>query len=147
MLFYLIQYARKELETLLEAVLVEDTDDYFVTMERYHQVQLQLVKKHPGMYEFMRLAEEPVETTEDFEAIAQFMDECRAHDVNVFLAHVDWTKFREDIDRTTVLNMTTWIGNGCLTQLEKTLSLDELFAELARYLGILKTMLYKPQYL
>ena len=139
---YLIKYVRKE----LEAVLIEGTEDYFESLELYIKMQFQLVKKHPGMYEFMRLNNEP-EEIDSFEAIDQFISEYTKNDVDKVFAHVDWTKFRDDLDRTTILNMTTWVGNGCLTQLEKTLPPNDIFKEMTRYLTILKTTLYKAEYL
>ena len=142
LLLYLIQYARKELEVLL----IEGTEDYFETMELYIQVQFQLVKKHPGMYEFMRLAEEPIES-EDFEEIDRFISEYKESDVNNVFANVDWSKFRDDLDQSTIFNMTTWVGNGCMTQFEKILPPDEIFKELTRYLTILKTTMYKTEHL
>ena len=139
---YLIKYVRKE----LEAVLVEGTEDYFESLELYLKIQFQLISKHPGMYEFMRLANEP-EEIEGFEAIDQFMSEYTENDIGKVFAHVDWSKFHDNLDQSTILNMTTWVGNGCLTQLEKTTPPDEMFTELTRYLTILKTSLYKAEYL
>jgi len=139
---YLIQYVRKE----IEALFIEGTEDYFETMERYIRTQFQIMQKHPGMYEFMRLPEKPIES-EDFEAIEQFIREHTENAVNSVFAHIDWTKFRDDLDRTTILNLTNWVGAGYIAQSEKTLQSDGAFMEIARYLAILKTALYKAEYL
>ena len=139
---YLIKYVRKK----LEAVLIEGTEDYFESLELYLKIQFQLISKHPGMYEFMRLANEPKEI-EGFEAIDRFISEYTENDVDKVFAHVNWTKFHDNLDQMTIINMTTWVGNGCLTRLEKKCPPDEMFAELTRYLTILKTSLYKAEYL
>jgi hypothetical protein len=98
------------------------------------------------MYEFLRLSERFMES-EDFDTIEQFLGEYMENATNRVFAHVDWTKFRDGLDRTTILNLTDWIGKGCLKQLEKTLQPDDVFTEISRYLAILKTALYKAEYL
>jgi len=139
---YLIKYVRKE----LEALLIEGTEDYFESLELYLKIQFKLISKHPGMYEFMHLANAP-EEIEGFEAIDQFMKEYTENDIDKVFAHVNWAKFHDNLDKSTIINMTTWVGNGCLTQLEKTLPPDEMFTELTRYLRILKASLYKAEHL
>jgi len=139
---YLIAYFRKE----LEALFIEGTEDYFETTVRYIQIQFQLIKKHPGMYEFLRMSDGKI-FSKDFDTIEQFLSEYMENATNSVFSHVDWTKFRDGLDRTTILNLTDWIGKGCLKQLEKTLQPDDVFTEISRYLAILKTALYKAEYL
>ena len=139
---YLCRYVRNE----VDSIFAEGTEDYFDSVALFLQAQFQMVKKHPGMYEFMRLVSECVET-EGLDALALIRKEYHEKNEYTVLANVNWNKFNDNYDRATIANLTKWVGNGCLMDFDKTLSLDCIFAEVTRYLTIIKIALYKPEYL
>jgi len=139
---YLAKYARTE----VEEIYAEGTEDYFESLELFIQAHFQLTKKHPGMYEFMRLVNE-LTANESLSSLTQLAKGYNEINQNTIFAKVDWSKFRDEYDRTTITNLTAWIGNGCLMQLGKESSLKDFFTEAARYLSIIRTALYKPEYL
>jgi hypothetical protein len=107
---------------------------------------MQLNKKHPGMYEFLRIDEQ----NNDFEALDELISIERKHceqGVATLFDKVDWSRFQEEYDRSTIMNLITWVGEGCLAHLPKTTPTDEVYSEVERYLAILKKVLYKPEYL
>ena len=139
---YLTKYARNK----VEEIYTEGREDYFESLAFFIQAHFQLIKKHPGMFEFMRLVNEII-ANESLDPLSQFVKNYNEVNENTIFAKVDWNKFRNDYDRTTITNLTTWVGNGCLMQLGKTQPLDDIFDETERYLTIIKNALYKPEYL
>ena len=109
-------------------------------------IQWFLSKKHPGMYEFLGLQSQ----TEGFEDIDELTraekEHCSQH-ITALFENVDWKRFQKGYNRETILNLTTWVGEGCLAHFFKTMPLDEIQAEVKRNLLILKKALYKPEYI
>jgi len=139
---YLCRYACNE----VVSVITEGTEDYFQSLQLALQIQLRLIKKHPGLYEFLQITRE-VNDAELLETVLSINKEYTEPNVHKVFTNVDWSKFRDEYNRDTILNITRWVGNGCMLQFDKTLPLDTVIAELSRYLAILKTALYKPEYL
>ena len=139
---YLGRYACEE----ITGALADGTEDYFESLQIALQIQLQLIQKHPGLYEFLQMTRE-IKDTELLEVMLSINKEHVEPNAFKVFTHVDWSRFRDEYDRATILNITKWVGDGCMLQFDKTLSLDATIAELLRYLAILKTALYKPEYL
>jgi len=139
---YIVKYPCNELMDIFTG----GVEDYFESLALFNQAQFLLLKKYPGMYEFMRLAREDA-GKEGLEALPQIIKEYDEKSSNTIFGNVNWGKFRDGYDRTTIINLTLWVGNGCLMQLDKTLPLEDICAETMRYLTIIKTALYKPEFL
>ena len=136
---YLVKYARSE----VEKTYAEGREDYFESLAFFIQAHFQLIKRHPGMYEFTRLVNELV-ANQSLHPLTELSQGYKEKNMNTIFANVDWSKFRDDYDRTIITNLTLWIGNGCLMELGKTLSPEDFFTEIKRYLAIIKNALYKP---
>jgi hypothetical protein len=65
----------------------------------------------------------------------------------ILFANVDWSRFKSDFDRDTVMNLVTWFSEGCVNQFSKTFKSVEVYEELDCYRLILKNVLYGPEYL
>jgi len=139
---YLALYTRNA----VEGIFKKGTEDYFETTTSFIHAQLQLIKKYPGMFEFMRMVGEMAKANA-FGSFEQIYEEHSALNESIIFAHVDWSKFRDEYDRNTIINLTTWVGTACLMQYTKALPLEDTFDEVKRYLAILKTALYKEEYL
>ena len=139
---YLYNYAHNELLVLLG----KGTRDFFECLTLYLQARIALSKKHPGMYEFLGLQNQ----TEGFEDIDELVkmekEHCSQHIATLF-KKVDWSRFQKGYDRETIMNLTGWVGEGCLSHFSKSMSLDEVHTEVERNLLILKKALYKPEYI
>lgn len=140
--FYLCRYVRNEVDN----IFTEGTDDYFDSVALFIQAQFHMIKKHPGMYEFMCLINELIETG-GLDSFTQIRKEYHKKNDHTVFANVNWNKFNNNYDRTTIINLTKWVGNGYLMDFDKTLSLDDIFAEVTRYLTIIKIALYKSEFL
>ncbi|MCL2190226.1 MAG: TetR/AcrR family transcriptional regulator [Defluviitaleaceae bacterium] len=139
---YLVRHTRSAAVALFQ----EGTADFFETMTGVVHAQFQLIKKHPGMFEFMRLVSEMIKT-KALPSLMQIHDEHKTMSEDIVFVHVNWDKFRDEYDRPTIMNLTSWVAISCMTQYRETLSPDELLIEAKRYFEILKTALYKPEYL
>ena len=137
---YLAKYTRNEVEN----IFIEGSEDYFESLAAFILAHFQLIKKHPGMFEFMRLVNELI-ANGSLDPLTQFAKNYNEINANTIYAKVNWSKFRNEYDRITITNLTTWVGNGYLMQQDKAQSLDDIFAEIERYLTILKNALYKPE--
>jgi AcrR family transcriptional regulator len=139
---YLVRHTRSAAVALFQ----EGTEDFFETMTGVVYAQFQLIKKHPGMFEFMRLVSEMLKA-KALPSLVQIRDEHKTMSDDVVFVHVNWGKFRDEYDRSTIMNLTSWVGISCMTHYRETLSPNELLIEAKRYFDILKTALYKPEYL
>ena len=137
---YLVQYARQEVELNLP----ESSEDFFETMTMYITAHFKLVKKHPGMYDFLLLVNDIV-AKQSFEPMNKLSEGYQEKNLQTIFAKVDWSKFKEGYDPITIVNLTTWIGTGFLSQMGQTLPLEEVQQETERYLSILRQALYKPE--
>jgi len=139
---YLYNYAHKE---LLER-LSKGTKDYFESLTTYTQARIQLIKKHPGMEDFLRLQNQKNDFDAPDELVSMEKQHCE-QGIAMLFNQVDWNRFQEGYDKDTVINLTAWVGEGCLKHFTETMSLDEAYLEVERYFTILKRALYKPEYL
>jgi AcrR family transcriptional regulator len=139
---FLYKFAYQE----LLARLSKGTEDYFESLSVYIKARIQLAKKHPGIYEFLRLQGQNLDF-EDIDELIRIERENCEQSVSMLFDAVDWNRFQEGYTRDTVMNLVAWVGEGCLAQLAKTTSEEDGWIEVERYIAILKKALYKPEYL
>jgi AcrR family transcriptional regulator len=139
---YLVQYTHNALKDIFK----EGAEDFFETMTAFIHAQLQLIKIYPGMFDFMVIVNE-MAISNTFEVFQPLFEEYRALNENAVVARVNWSKFRDEYDRATAMNLASWVGTSCLMQYKDTMPIDDIFTEAKRYLEILKMALYKPEYL
>ena len=139
---YLYRYAYREVIAQMD----EGTTDYFESLTKYIQANIIIINKHPGMNEFLQLQNHK----EDFEAIGKLVNIERKHcekSIAAIFNKVDWEKFQGGYDPNTIMNLATWVWEGCLTQFAEAVPIDESILKVTRYFSILKKALYKPEYL
>ena len=139
---YLVNYTRNEVNN----IFVEGTDDYFETLTLYAKAYFQIIKKHSGMLEFIRVVNELV-AKKSLDTLTELSkDYSQVNDETIF-AKVNWNKFSGSHEHHVIKNITTWVANSCLMDLDRNLSVEALTAETSKYLDILKNSMYKPEYL
>lgn len=139
---YLVNYVRSH----IKALTPKSGEDYFEMLASYIRAHFHLIKKHPGMFEFILVVNHLV-ADQSLAALNNLSEGYQEINNATVFANVNWEKFRPEYDVATISNLTTWVGNGLLTQKGPTLSPQEIESEIFNYLGILKTALYKPEYL
>lgn len=139
---YLYNYAFKE----LLAGQMEGTNDFFDCLEIEIKNRISINIKHPGMYDFLLLQTQKKDY-EDIEELGELERKILKRSRKTLFGKVDWNRFQKDYDQETVLNLTTWIITGCLSQFSESKTEAKVYKEIKRYSAILKKAMYKPEYL
>ena len=138
---YLYRYACDE----ILAEMVAGTEDLIECVRLGAQIKIRVMKKHPGMYDFLLSL-----VTETDGALLEELKQINNGKVErgmaLLFCNVDWSRFREGLDRTTAMNLLSWVSEGCIKKYSATKSWNELTAEIDRYMGIMKNVLYKEAY-
>ena len=128
------------------AEIQEGPDDFFACIRLGTQMKLRVMKKHPGLYDFLLSL---IQKT-DAAMIAE-LREINTGQIErglaMLFANVDWSRFRDGLDRSMIINMVNWISEGYMKQITGDKTRDETVADLDRYLDIIKKALYKEAYL
>ena len=141
MYLFLYGFAGKEVTNRIP----EGTDDYFECAELYVRSLADVSRDYPNFYDFLILQS----LRKDFSEIEELLDVadmvCR-NNFETLYSHVDWSRFRAGFDQTAVQNLFNWMSSGCIAQLSAELTQEAVYAEMLRYLRLLKPALYKPEY-
>lgn len=128
------------------AEMTEGTEDFFDCMRAGTLVKMRVMRKHPGMYDFLLSL---VRETDGgvIHELGQINTSAIEHGLAMLFANVDWERFKPDYGRETVMNLSRWVSDGCVKQFAQTKTGDEISAELDRYMAIVRKALYKEEYL
>ncbi len=131
------------------ARMTDGTEDLFECLSLYNQICMELNKEHPGIFELLELnlIKADFDNDDEIQEIIKLEQDRCEQSVDVIFEKVDWQRLQDGYDRDTVLNLAVWIKDGCLTQLSADVSEENFYAELERYLAIIKKAVYKPEYL
>jgi AcrR family transcriptional regulator len=128
------------------AKMTEGNDDFFDCLRIGTEIKMQVMEKHPGMYDFLLSL---VQETD-----GGLIDELWEMDkgqvkmgVALLFKNVDWGRFKPEYDKKTVMSLLGWISEGCIKQNAATLSGRQITAEVDKYMSIMKKVLYKEEYL
>lgn len=124
----------------------EGSEDLFECISAASMVKLEVLAKHPGMFDFMAstMDEESPEIAEDLRALA---GERVGHGVSVLFAKVDWSHFKPEITRETAINAITWMSEGYIRSALGHKDAEAMRNELAGYMELLKKAFYQEEYL
>ena len=141
MYLFLYDYAGKE----VTGRATDGTDDYFECAALYVRGLAEVSRDYPNLFDFLVLQSQRTDFSE-VETLPEVADAICKYNFDTLYSHVDWTKFRDGFDAITVQNLFNWMTCGCISQLSDTMPQEEVYAEMLRYLKLLKTALYKPEY-
>lgn len=137
---YLYQYACNE----IIREMTEGSEDFFDCIRLGTQIKLRVMMKHPGMYDF--LLSLVSETSDQIEHLKGLNFEAVNQALTLLFARVDWTRFRQEYDRASIMELVSWISDGCIRQYSSTKSGDEIAAILDQHMLTIKRVLYKEEY-
>ena len=128
------------------AKMTEGSDDFFECLRIGTEIKLRVMEKHPSMYDFLlSLVQET-----DVELIGELKEMSDGEvekGMALLFANVDWGKFKPEYDKKTVMNLLSWISEGCIKQNATTMIARQIIAEIDKYMSIMKKVLYKEAYL
>ncbi len=123
-------------------------DDFFELFRYAAYSKRDVFEKFPYLLEYSVRAFYP-----QHKDIKHTMNDWMQHQIDFmferYFSHVNFDKFREDVDPKYVVNMMVWIADGYLHQqlsLNKRIDMDELIHEFDRWCNMLKTYAYKEEY-
>jgi AcrR family transcriptional regulator len=138
---YLFRFA---CDRILER-MTEGTEDFFECLAIGSKIKLEVMERHPGMYEFL-FSLVKSDDTETIDMLRDSQSQAIAAGVRDLFAKVNWSRFKSGIDRQDAVEMVTALSNGFLRG-NPDKPKAELVAKLDRYLNLLKQALYKEEYL
>lgn len=122
------------------------TEDLFECICAASIVKLEVLAKHPGMFDFMAstMNEESAQIAGDLKELA---GERLERGMSALLAKVDWGRFKPEITRETAINAIRWISEGYIRSALGHKDAEAMRNELAGYMELLKKTLYREEYL
>ena len=140
MYLFLYDFAGKEVACRTS----EGTDDYFECAEMYVRSLADMSSDYPNLFDFLILQSQRRDFSE-IEALSEIADAVCRNNADTLYSRVDWSKFRDGFDKATVQNFLSWLTSGCIAQLSAEMPQEKVYKEMLRYLGLLKSAMYKPE--
>ena len=142
---YLFQYCVTIVTKTLDD---EDYTDFFALMEFGAQKKMQIMVEHPFILDFICRAfssrREAVSSDVAME-LHSLMDTT----FDRFFAHVDFSKFNNDVDPKQVYQMLVWMTEGYMHEklsCQETLKLENIMKDFEEWKVMFKKMAYKKEY-
>ncbi|WP_314590178.1 TetR/AcrR family transcriptional regulator [Paenibacillus terrigena] len=149
---FLFLYDRS-VELLMEEFLAKldaEEKDLFVKWRQAFMLKFDLIRKHPDLFDFLRVAymEDAAEIKEE---LKQRNKELMATGFNAMFSNIDTALFKEGADMERTLHIITWTLEGFGTRHQEILKttpyteidMEELAQEMDRYMTLLKQAFYK----
>lgn len=120
------------------------SEDFFECAEKYIQCIKNMSLDYPNMFNFL-VFQSRGKDFEEVEELRDIANEICVYNFETIYARVNWNKFREGYDRTTILNMFKWLFCGCISQSSPTMTSEEVLGELLKCIQLLKRTSYKDE--
>ena len=146
---YLFQYA---LEVCVRKYMLKTYDfgetDFFLALEMGQEIKMDMVRRYPGLFRFVMRAyyERDSVLSPHLRKELNSLLEDTSKD---FLARMDLYKFKDGVDPYEVIRLLTLAAEGMMarTNAYTAEEIDTLFLEYKKYADMLRTYLYKEEYL
>jgi len=150
MFLYLFDRAVEMMMEEFLAKLDAEEQDLFVKWRQATMLKLDLITKHPDLFDFLRVAY--------LEDASEIRDELKQRNhvlmstgFNMMFSHMDTTKFKEGTDIERTLNIIFWTLEGFAARQQDRIKaspftevdMNELVSELDQYMAVLKQAFYK----
>lgn len=145
---YLYLYAKELLTKEIVNLEYYKMDDFFELLKYSAIKKYQIFKKNPYMYLFSIKAMKHSNLDEAKE-IQKIITEYSEKVIVDYFNHIDYSKFREDINPKDIINMLLWMGEGYMYELQlkgKALDLDQIMKEFDKWIAIFKKIAYKEEF-
>ncbi len=149
---YLFQYAIDECMNIfnrhiLKAAYFGETD-FFRTLEIGHQVKMDMVRRHPGLFRFVMRAYYEGDSVLT-PRLRKKLDDVLEESTGEFLSRMDLHKFKDGVDPRALVRLLTLAAEGMLAETRACTpeEINRLFGEYKKYADMLRQHLYKEEYL
>jgi len=143
---FLLDYITKLIDQIYGEVDWRETD-FFARMRQLGAVKYKIYKKYPSAFNFLKtLAHE--DAAEVKPVISKLKKEIVTSGLERSYHNIDWTKFRDDLDREKMIRVIDWTMLGFAEEnLNKVGSIEDVSPEILReadeYFALLKKCFYK----
>lgn len=137
---YLCDYTFEKLASVNNEEIVDLFEETLKVMKN----KLMTEAKHPAMYDFLELVRSQ---KFDDEKIYAKIDFELAKKCTTLFKNIDIKKLKDEYDVDTAINLVSWVAMSCQSQYNTTLTYEEIYQEIKKYLDILKVAIYKPEYI
>ena len=122
--------------------------DFFMALEKGHQIKMDLVRRYPGMFRFVMRAyyeQDSLLTPK----LRKKLDSVLERTTEDFMSRMDLYKFKPGVDPRQVIRLLTLASEGMLAETGAITAgeIDQLFGEYKQYADMLRKFLYKEEYL
>ena len=133
---YLYRYSVDEILSRIS----EGSEDFFECISAASVVKMDVLAKHPGMFDFMAstMDEESPKIAKDLKALA---GDRIGHGMSVLFAKVDWSRFKPEVNREMAVNAIAWMSEGYIRSALGHKAAEAMRSELAGYMELLKGVL------
>lgn len=145
---YIYQYCLDLMQELMKNEDIAEISDFFDIMDYGAQKKMGILCEYPYIMEFvMRAFYSQQEEVSDF--LAKDVQEKMALSYQQNFSHIDFTRFKEDVDPEYVFLMLQWMMDGYLhgkMSLKEPLDLNEMMETFHKWEVYFKKMAYKEEY-
>ena len=139
---YLFNFACEEILTQTDS----GTEDFFECIEISVRLKMNVVEKHPSMFDFLISL-----VNENDKAILAELDTTHGNAINEWVrkltANVEWNRFLPEISKEEAFNLISWISDGYAKTYGGKKNRDDTTVDLKKYFSLIKKATYKEQYL
>lgn len=146
---YLFQYA---LDVCVRQYMLKTYDlgetDFFLALEMGQKIKMDMVRRYPGLFRFVMRAYYEGDSVLS-PKLRKELDSLLESTSRDFLARMDLYKFKDGVDPWEVIRLLTLAAEGMMvrTKAYTAEEIESLFAEYKKYADMLRTHLYKEEYL
>lgn len=146
---YLFDYAKEFLENEVIDTSYLEMTDFFEVLDYAAKRKMEIYAKYPYIMDFLYR----IYLSGDKEISARVQERTQQtinHMKDEYFRNIDFTKFKDDIDVTGIVNMLTWMTQGYLytkNKEGKPLDLKEMWKDYQIWSDMLKKMSYKEEML
>lgn len=145
---FLLDYVVEVIDQIYDEVDLNERD-FFERIRQFGSVKFKIYKKFPQAFDFLKAV-----ASEDADEVKSEINKTRKHLIGSGLdrgyQNIDWTKFREDIDREKMINIINWtLLSFAEQQRNQVNSIEdaglEVLDEWEGYFDIMKRCFYKKE--
>ena len=134
---FLYNYATNLISTELQNADWQKESDFFDRVRATARLKISLMNKHPALNKFL------VRGYDDKEEV---FNSAKNVDTSIFFHNVDKSKFKQDIPFEKIIKLFDLFSKGFIDSITLT-DFNKVMTEYEEYLGILKKLLYKEEYI
>ena len=148
---YAMQYLA---DTIVDGVVDEKLgtiDDFFEVISYAARRKVAVIAKIPSLMDFAMKAFYPQADGNEVKGeLDQYMESSISSLSQMYFTHVNWGKFRDDVDPKKLLSMLVWMTDGYIHERQRMgrqVDIDDIMAEFGNWCDMFRRTTYKEEYL